>query len=387
MQRQINLLLISFLIACFLRDAFALEDQRVDLNNKLFNASIQGKISRAKDLIRLGADVNAVGLSDSRPLHIASSIIGDRPEFVKLLIESGAELNPQNDEGQTPMHLAVLYGRTEALKVLLQSGADPTIEDKKGKTSIDYAEDEGYKEIANLLSAKKEPTSENNQPNIITTNQYPADGVSKILCTIALTSNPPNVKFTLKPGKITGTTPAILKAVKIGDYTLMFKPVNSQGILKYLSVTNSRNHFSFDLDIIDVNIRSKPANAKIIFDNKIIGVTPITIPQVSCANHHIKLIKEGYSEYEINSNISKEQRSIKIDLQPIYGSLVIFSTPPRAEIFIENERYGETPLTIDKILAKNHIVALKAGDKKWVGNVEVRENQISRLTHNFKISY
>jgi len=152
MNRLLTIFSITLLITCFILEVFAAETQQDKLNKKLLDASLQGDINSVRGLLKMGADVNTVGIFYSRPLHLASSSNRDLPELVALLIKEGAKLNPQNSAGQTPLHLAVDYGRTDSIKILLDSGADPFLKDKEGKTAKDYTLKNGYKTIFSLIS-------------------------------------------------------------------------------------------------------------------------------------------------------------------------------------------------------------------------------------------
>jgi ankyrin repeat protein len=57
-------------------------------------------------------------------------IFGDKANVV-LLLEKGAKTNVQDEEGQTPLHLACNYRHLDVIKLLLQKGkADVSIANK-----------------------------------------------------------------------------------------------------------------------------------------------------------------------------------------------------------------------------------------------------------------
>ena len=62
-------------------------------------------------------------------------------DFIRLLKNHGADIDAQNKEGKTPLHVAVEL-RIDALaldKTLLDAGANPTIPDNEGRTPADLA--------------------------------------------------------------------------------------------------------------------------------------------------------------------------------------------------------------------------------------------------------
>ena len=70
---------------------------------KLHNASDYGSVNAISTLITKGYSVNSITAERHRtPLHIASD-----KEVVKILLDHGANVNIQNDKGNTPLHTAL----------------------------------------------------------------------------------------------------------------------------------------------------------------------------------------------------------------------------------------------------------------------------------------
>lgn len=54
------------------------------------------------------------------------------------LIEDGADVNAQNKDGKTPLHLAVEFNKNpEVVRTLLEAGANPKSKDRLGQTAFD----------------------------------------------------------------------------------------------------------------------------------------------------------------------------------------------------------------------------------------------------------
>ena len=67
-------------------------------------------------LLEHGANVAALGATQSTPLHLASSI--KSPEIVWLLIKHGANVNARDWKRMTPLHLALVKVSVKVWQVL-----------------------------------------------------------------------------------------------------------------------------------------------------------------------------------------------------------------------------------------------------------------------------
>ena len=75
---------------------------------------------------------------------------GDVAE-VKRLIEAGADVNAQSNNGYTVLMAASQYGQLEVCKLLIEKGAEVNTGPWDGRTALILASKEGHKEVAQLL--------------------------------------------------------------------------------------------------------------------------------------------------------------------------------------------------------------------------------------------
>ena len=88
----------------------------------LFSISNELKGATRTCALELGADVNAVNETGSTALHGAAFIKSDA--LVRLLVDSGAALNPVNTRGQTPLMVAELSRAGSAITAARSSTGD-----------------------------------------------------------------------------------------------------------------------------------------------------------------------------------------------------------------------------------------------------------------------
>ena len=93
-------------------------------------------------------------------LHIASKE-NNEPEIIDLLVKSGANVNAQDAEGFTPLHMAAIHGNLKIVKKLVDLEADVNIATTDGKNAAELAhlnelEIEEYLEGSNVNLQNKE---------------------------------------------------------------------------------------------------------------------------------------------------------------------------------------------------------------------------------------
>ncbi len=87
-------------------------------------------------LIEHGADVNAQNEDGITPLHLAAW-----PEMAGLLIASGADLEARSNEGDTPLIVMAAEAESEEMmEALLEAGADVNARNNYGQSAYDIAE-------------------------------------------------------------------------------------------------------------------------------------------------------------------------------------------------------------------------------------------------------
>ncbi|KAI1702797.1 ankyrin repeats (3 copies) domain-containing protein [Ditylenchus destructor] len=74
-------------------------------------------------------------------------------EFMKILTSNGADVNARDENGETPLQMAVRRNRDVAVKALIELGADLEKVDTKNRTPLNYALKKGHSKVAKLLSA------------------------------------------------------------------------------------------------------------------------------------------------------------------------------------------------------------------------------------------
>lgn len=99
----------------------------------IHTAVITGNKEALKQHIAAGSNINEKDpFGGSSPL-ISAAVFG-KTEEAKILIDAGADLNFQNNDGSTALHSSAFFCRPEIVRMLLDKGADKTIVNNFGAT-------------------------------------------------------------------------------------------------------------------------------------------------------------------------------------------------------------------------------------------------------------
>jgi ankyrin repeat protein len=105
------------------------------MTEDLHDAIEMGWIEWVRQLIEGGADVNAADRRGVTPLHAA--IEHGELDIARLLIETGADVNERDDIDDTALHWACTYARPKAVRLLFSHGGDANTRNMTGSTPLD----------------------------------------------------------------------------------------------------------------------------------------------------------------------------------------------------------------------------------------------------------
>jgi ankyrin repeat protein len=110
-------------------------------------------LAQGADAFKFASGRSVRDNNGNTPLHLA--VIGGHLEVARMLLECKADVNSRNEDGSTPLLIVSSKGNLDTLRLLLTYGADASVSDNKGRTPRHLAEMGGHHEVAHMLPTKR----------------------------------------------------------------------------------------------------------------------------------------------------------------------------------------------------------------------------------------
>jgi hypothetical protein len=141
-------------------------------------------------------------------------------------------------------------------------------------------------------------------------------------------------------------------------------------------------------------VRSRPAGAGVVVDGQSRGVTPLTLGELAFGAHRIEVSHPGHDTRQRRVTLSERRpaRSVDFVLRPTSvpsptattnstGSLQVASRPSGAQVFVDDNLIGTTPLLLSDVPAGSRHLRLElSGYKIWTRLVQVEPSARSRVS-------
>ncbi len=178
-------------------------------------------------------------------------------------------------------------------------------------------------------------------------------------------------------GELIGETPLSAVPVEAGEHSLRIQAARYLPLEQTLLVTgrNIQQHLELVLEPAwaEITIDSLPQGATVLVDGEAAGTTPVVL-EILQGERQLILQKEGFAHWQevLTITASEAQDMGTVELQPAAATIQLVSLPNRANVTVDGEFRGQTPLTLEVSPDHPHRLAVfKPGYRRHISSLEL----------------
>ena len=178
-------------------------------------------------------------------------------------------------------------------------------------------------------------------------------------------------------GESVGKTPLRDLPLTEGEHQLRLEEARHLPVEQALQITGRSVRQQLQLQLApawaEVTVDSLPLGATILLDGEAVARTPATL-EILQGEHQLMLQLQTYADWQqtVQINASENLDLGVVALQPAAGELALSSVPSSANVTLDGEFQGQTPLTLILIPDRAHRLAVfKPGYKRYDSSVQL----------------
>ena len=220
---------------------------------------------------------------------------------------------------------------------------------KPGKYTVEVRMDgyEAWREIVDI---------EANKENALTA------ALQTKTTTISIKSKPSKAKIYIDDNDA-GITPGIIKSVVPGTHEIEVRMDGYEVWSESVDVEADKEKTItavLQAKTCTINIKSKPSNARVYFDDNDSGITPVVLKSIVPGTHEVEVRMDGYEVWSKSVDIETDKKiTLTAVLQTKSGSISIKSEPAKARIYLDGEDAGITPVVLKSVVPGTHEIEVR----------------------------
>ncbi len=179
---------------------------------------------------------------------------------------------------------------------------------------------------------------------------------------VSIDSTPPGATVTVD-GNAVGRTPLIDLPLPGGEHRLTLTEARHLPLQQTLDVTGRGVRQTLALPLLPawagLTIDSEPPGASILIDGEAVGKTPAAV-DVLQGEHQVMLQLPAFADWQkaLRVTAGQDQDLGRITLLPAPGRLALTSVPSGANVTLDGDFQGQTPLTVEISPGRAHQLAI-----------------------------
>lgn len=189
-------------------------------------------------------------------------------------------------------------------------------------------------------------------------------------------TSPPGAVVEVDGQRAEGVTPMRLR-VQPGEHLVV---AGKEGSMEARASVMVRSGAVTPLDIVLrpltglLLVESLPAESEVLIDGAFRGKTPLLLTDLPGGEHRITIKRDGYETKEATQVIADRQpKLLSLELKSLLTAIKIISTPEKAKVYLDGSFVGESPQSIQNVLAGKHQIRVEMdGYELFQQEVEVK---------------
>jgi len=179
-------------------------------------------------------------------------------------------------------------------------------------------------------------------------------------------SNEPDVEIFVD-GESKGKAPVTVQSIKPGEHIVGGRKTRFKPMEQTVRVAAGENAIvSFRMEVAppdrpraSLKVQSAVPNAEVFVDGSSLGRAPVDRNDLDPGKHYIVVHKDGFTDFKREVVLLENQSITMVADLSATGSLRILSSPEGADVKIDGELIGKTPVQRDAVGSGDHIVEFK----------------------------
>src|SRR6478736_1532714 len=197
---------------------------------------------------------------------------------------------------------------------------------------------------------------------------------------LRIISNEPDVEIFVD-GESKGKAPVTMQGIKPGEHIVGGRKTRFKPMEQTVRVAAGENAIvSFRMEVAPpdrpraaLKVQSQVPNAEVFVDGSSLGRAPIDRNDLDPGKHYVVVHKDGFTDFKREVILLENQTVTLVADLSATGTLRILSTPDGADVRIDGELIGKTPVSRDAVSSGDHILEFRLKgyfDKKETMKVE-----------------
>jgi len=168
-------------------------------------------------------------------------------------------------------------------------------------------------------------------------------------------------------GESKGKAPVTLQSIKPGEHIVGGRKTRFKPMEQTVRVAPGENAIvSFRMEVAppdrpraSLKVQSQVPNAEVFVDGSSLGRAPIDRNDLDPGKHYIVVHKDGFTDFKREVVLLENQSITMVADLSATGAVRVLSSPEGAEVKIDGELIGKTPVQRDAVPSGDHIVEFK----------------------------